>query len=43
MKIFEVDSVDELKDGSVATQVDEKGNPVVQSAPEPVEPQETKE
>ena len=43
MKIFEVDSVDELKDGSVATQVDEKGNPVVQSAPEPVGPQETKE
>ena len=39
MKIFEVDSVDELKDGSVATQVDGKGDPVVQAAPEP---QETK-
>ena len=47
MKIFEVDSVDDLKDGTVAKEVDEKGNPVVHSAPEPapapVEPQETKE
>ena len=28
MKIFEVDSSDEMKDGAVARQVDENGNPV---------------
>ena len=49
MKIFEVDSVDDLKDGTVAAEVDGKGNPIdhsVQKPPEPqvaLAPQETKE
>ena len=51
MKIFEVDSVDDLKDGTVATEVDGKGNPIdhsVQKPPPPepqvaLVPQETKE
>ena len=51
MKIFEVDSVDDLKDGTVAAEVDGKGNPIdhsVQKPPPPepqvtLAPQETKE
>ena len=39
MKIFEVDSVDDLKDGTVAAEVDGKGNPIDHSVQKPSEPQ----